>query len=328
MRRTSFGAMILVAACGAEPPDTNQEPPESSAAPIHLVSSFTAVGSSSRTARIIAPKLEEYFQRPVEIIYNEGGRGGDIGARMAAAASPDQLTLFVGTVGNISLLPNILSDYDLDPLQDFRPITQLTVTPDVLIAYAGLGINSVDELVAHAAESGNTLTYSHIAPLSIHRMEFLQLFDDLAIDGQNDASIRGSASAMEAVGSGVVDLAMTTAPYVAPLVEEGLVVPLVVANESRLPAFPDVPTMAEAGIAIPHGSWAGALVPAATSDEDVEHMFRALEIALTDPEVVAQIAALGMVAAPSSSPDAFEAYIAEETLRLGEVARKFDVVEN
>jgi tripartite-type tricarboxylate transporter receptor subunit TctC len=159
-------------------------------------------------------------------------------------------------------------------------------------------------------------------------MEFLQLFDDLGLDGANDESIRGSAAAMEAVSSGEVDLAMTTAPYVTPLVEQGFVIPLVVANETRLPSLPDVPTMAEAGIAIPHGSWAGALVPAATSDADVAAMFSALESALTNPEVVAQIADLGMVAAPSSSPESFSAYIEEETARLGGVARKFNVVEN
>jgi tripartite-type tricarboxylate transporter receptor subunit TctC len=328
MRIFVTGVFLLATACSTETPDTIELLPATDIEPIHLISSFTAVGSSSRTARIIAPKIEEYFQRPVEIIYNEGGRGGDIGARMAAAASPDQLTLFIGTVGNVALLPNILTSYELDPLEDFRPITQLTVTPDVLIAHAGLGIHSIDELVAYGTEKEGEISYSHIAPLSIHRMEFLQLFDDLGLNGENDASIRGSAAAMDAVGLGTVDLAMTTAPYVAPLVEQGLVVPLVVANESRLPSLPDVPTMMEAGIAIPHGSWAGALVPAATSDEDVAAMFSALEIALTDPDIVAQIANLGMLAAPSDSPESFTAYIREETERLGGVARKFNVVEN
>ena len=59
---------------------------------------------------------------------------------MAASADPGQLTLFVGTVGNVTLLPNILSSYNIDPLRDFRPVTQLTVTPDVLIVHAGIAI--------------------------------------------------------------------------------------------------------------------------------------------------------------------------------------------
>ncbi len=89
MAKFTFGTLLLLAGCSMEPQDTVRQP----------------------------PKLEEYFQRPVEIIYNEGGQGGDIGARMAASADPGQLTLFVGTVGNVTLLPNILSSYNIDPLR-------------------------------------------------------------------------------------------------------------------------------------------------------------------------------------------------------------------
>jgi tripartite-type tricarboxylate transporter receptor subunit TctC len=290
-----------------------------------VISSFGEFGSSSQTIRILAPSLEEYFQRPVEIHYSEVGKGGSIGPEIAARAPADQLTLFVGSVGNIALLPNILVSYAVDPLKDFHAITHLTVTPDVLIVNSGLGVNSLEELVAYANESAEPLRYSHIAQYSIHRMEFVEVLNALGVEAVNDDSIRGSARAMEAVANGSIDLAITTAPYVAPLVEVGSVVPLAVANESRLPAYPDVPTMAESGIPIEHGSWAGAFVPAATSPEDTEQMFRALQRALTDEDVVAQLAALGMVAAPSDSPDAFEAYIIEETERLGAVAKAYGI---
>ena len=86
-------------------------------------------------------------------------------------------------------------------------------------------------------------------------------------------------------------------------------------------------TMAESGIPIEHGSWAGAFVPAATSDADAEQMFRALQHALTDADVVARIAALGMVAAPSDSPEAFAMYITEETERLAAVAEAYGIRE-
>jgi tripartite-type tricarboxylate transporter receptor subunit TctC len=328
MDRSLFQVMIALAAVWLTIPVIAQQNTAASTEPVHIILSFTAVGSSSRTTQILAPKLEEYLNRPVELIYNEGGRGGDVGARRAAAADPGQLTLFIGTVGNVTLLPNISASYDLDPLVDFRPVTQLTVTPDVLIAHSGLGINSLEDLVAYASKSNEPISYSHIAPMSIHRMEFLQIFDDLGIDGSNDEAIRGSAAAMDAVGSGMVDLAMTTAPYVAPLVEQGLVVPLAVANETRLPAYPNVPTMVEAGIAIPHGSWAGALVPAATSDNDLREVFNALRRALTDPTIIAELAELGMTASPNLSPEEFAEYIAEESARLGAVARKFGVEED
>ena len=324
-----FVCALLLASCDAEVGvETPQGPVEEPASALHIIASFTEAGSSSQTIRILAPKLEAYLERPVEIHYNEGGRGGDIGSRMAAAAPAEQLTLFVGTVGNISLLPNILPSYTVEPLKDFRPVTQLTVTPDVLIANASLGVRYLEDLVIYADEQFEPLTYSHIAPFSIHRMEFLEILSALGIDARNDETIRGSAKAMAAVADGSIDLAMTTAPYVAPLVEQGSVVPLAVAHETRLPAYPTVPTMEELGIDIPHGSWSGAFVPAATPAMETEQIFRALERALNDNDVVAQLAELGMIAAPSASPAAFRAYIEEELSRLGAVAEAFNVSED
>jgi tripartite-type tricarboxylate transporter receptor subunit TctC len=312
---------LFLAACNAPVEE------EVVAEPIHIISSFGEAGSSAKTIRILAPKIEAHFQRPVEIHYNEGGKGGDIGARMAANAPADQTTLFVGTVGNIALLPNVLSSYEINPAEDFRAVTHLTATPDVLIANSGLGVSTLDELVAYAMEKGEPLSYSHIAPLSIHRMEFVEILNELGIEAINDESIRGSARAMEAVANGSIDLAMTTAPYVAPMVADGSVVPLAVAHETRLPVYPDVPTMVESGIAIEHGSWSGAFVPAAASAEEAQQMFEALETALNDAEVIAQLAELGMIAAPSASPEAFANYITEETARLGALAEAHNIRE-
>jgi tripartite-type tricarboxylate transporter receptor subunit TctC len=322
---------LFLTACGNDTSETIEVAEQVSITeekPIQFISSFTATGSSGKTARIIQPALENFYGRPVEIIYNQGGRGGDIGARLAASANPDTLTLFAGTVGNVALLPSVLSTYEIEPLKDFRAVSKLTDTPDVLIVHTGLGISNLAELVDYARTSGKTLSYSYIAPLSIHRMEFVQLLDDLGIEATVDASIRGSVAAMDAVSNGSIDLAMTTAPYVAPLVEQGAVVPLAVAHFNRLPAFPDVPTMVESGIDIAHGSWSGVLVPAATSDEDLQLTYNALRAALTDPSIIAQLAELGMVANPSASPEAFADYIAEETTRLENVARQFNIRED
>lgn len=104
--------------------------------------------------------------------------------------------------------------------------------------------------------------------------------------------------------------------------------PLAVANETRLAAWPDVPTMQEAGIPIPHGSWSGAFVPSSTSAENTEAVFRALERALSEDEVIAQLAELGMVAAPSASPAEFRSYIEAEQSRLGAVAQAYNISED
>jgi len=251
--------------------------------PMTFITTFRAEGSSSRTAQIITPKLEEHFGRPIELSFGQGARG-------ALGIPGDGSTIFISTVGTMALLPSIIADYDLDPLTDLRPVTLITETPDVLIAHSSLGINTIEELVGHAQQNPGALTYSYIAPRSIHRVEFSSLFAELGIEATPDVSFTGSVAAMEAIGNGDIDLVITTAPYVAPLVDSGSAVALAVAHHERIPLLPRVPTMAEIGVAsIPHGSWAGLFVPAGTSDEDVQKAFEAIEHATSDPDVAAAI---------------------------------------
>lgn len=284
-----------------------------------FLTTYPAVGSSSRTATIITPKLEEYLQRPIGIQY-------DAGVRAAVNAPADGGTIFISTIGNIALLPSISPSFDLDPLRDLRPVTRLTATPDVLIARSGLGINTLDELIAYSRQHPGALSYSHISPRSIHRVEFSALLYELGIDATLDESIRSSAPAMDAIANGTVDLVITTSPYVAPLVENRSAVALAVAHPTRIPLFPDVPTMLESGVtSVPHGSWAGLFVPAGTSDEHVGRIFEAVQFAMDDPAVVQQINQLGMEVSLNDSPEAFAAYIESESARLRRAAEDYQI---
>ena len=287
--------------------------------PMTFITTFRAEGSSSRTAQIITPKLEEYFGRSIELSFGQGARG-------ALGIPGDGSTIFISTVGTMALLPSIIADYDLDPLTDLRPVTLITETPDVLIAHSSLGIDTIEELVEHAQQNPGALTYSYIAPRSIHRVEFSSLFAELGIEATPDVSFTGSVAAMEAIANGDIDLVITTAPYVAPLVDSGSAVALAVAHHERIPLLPGVPTMAEIGVAsIPHGSWAGLFVPAGTSEEDVQKAFEAIEHATSDPDVAAAIGELGMVISLSESPADFAAFITAEGQRLQSAVERYDI---
>jgi tripartite-type tricarboxylate transporter receptor subunit TctC len=284
-----------------------------------FLTTYQAVGSSSRTATIITPKLEEYLGRSIQLEYGQG-------ARAALDVPGDGNTIFVSTVGNMALLPAVISDFDLDPLTDMRPVTLLTETPDVLIVNSSLGIETLDELIAYSKANPGELSYSHIAPRSIHRVEFASLLSELGIDATPDESIRGSAPAMEAVAEGRVDLVITTSPYVAPLVDSGAATALAVAHHERIPLLSGVPTMAESGVtSVPHGSWAGLFVPAGTSDDDLEQVFAAVEFAMSDPDVARQISDLGMVVSLSDSPQGFSDFITAEGARLKSSVERYEI---
>ena len=196
--------------------------------PIRILTTYPATGSSSTATTIIAPKLEEHLGR--EVVFDYG-----VGLQAGVAAPADERTIFVSTIGNMAMLPAILDSFGVDPLADLRPVTRITAVPDVLIAHSGLGIDTLDELLEYTSANPGELTYSHIAPRSIHRLEFAALLGELDIDVALDESVRGSAAAMEAVANGDVDLVITTSPYVSPLIRSGAAVPLVVVHPQRIP---------------------------------------------------------------------------------------------
>jgi tripartite-type tricarboxylate transporter receptor subunit TctC len=286
---------------------------------ITILTTYNANGFASRTLQIMEPALEDYFNQPVEIQYG-------VGTELAMSAPGDGATLYVSTIGNMALLPSISASFGIDPLTDLQPVTLLVAAPDVLVAHSGLGISTLDELITYSQEHPGELSYSHIAPRSIHRVEFAALLDELGIDAQLDESMRGAARAMEGVANGAIDLVITTSPYVTPLVESGSVVPLAVAHSTRMPFYPEVPTLIERGVsAVPHGSWAGVFVPATTSQEDVSRILGAVRYAIDDPSVVSQINELGMDASLSESPEAFVGFIKTEMIRLQKAAEEYRI---
>ena len=285
--------------------------------PILILTTYPATGSSSTATTIIAPKLEEYLGREVVLDYGVGLQAG-------VAAPADGRTVFVSTIGNMAMLPAILPTFGVDPLDDLRPVTRITAVPDVLIARAGLGIDTLDELLAYTRANPGELTYSHIAPRSIHRLEFAALLGELGIDVTLDESVRSSAPAMAAIANGSVDLVITTSPYVSPLIQSGAAVPLVVVHPQRMPMLPEIPTMLELGIeGMPSGSWGGFFAPAGSSDEFVREIFEAARFAMSDPEVIRAIEDHGMEVWPSDSPAEFEQFIRDEMTRLGDAAERF-----
>ena len=286
---------------------------------ISILTTYNANGFASRALQLMEPALENYFNRPVEIQFG-------VGTDEAVSAPGDGTVFYVSTIGNMALLPSISESFAIDPLTDLQPVTLLLAAPDVLVAHSGLGISTLDELISYSQERPGELTYSHIAPRSIHRVEFAALLDELGIDARLDESARGAARAMEGVANGGIDLVITTSPYVAPLVESGSVVPLAVAHPTRMPLYPEVPTLIERGVsAVPHGSWAGVFVPADTSQEDVIRILEAVRYATDDPSVVSQIKELGMDVSLSESPDGFAAFIEIEMARLQQAAERYGI---
>ncbi len=289
-----------------------------------FMTSHSAAGSSGVAAAIMAPRLEEYLGRPIEFKYSQG-------ALAAVGDAPDGNTMLMTTIGYTALHPVWRPNFELDPFTDLRPVTRLAVTPDVLIIRSGLGIDTMDELVAYAAEAGDPLSYFYIAPFSIHRVELAAIFSEFGIDNVAlDSSMRpGPVQALAAIEAGTLDLLVVTSPYVVPLLKSGVAKALTVIHRERTPIAPDAPTLLEQGVTtMPYGSWSAIFVPAGTSDKDANLIFEAIKFAVADPAVEKQINDLGMEIDLNQSPEEFVSFLKSEAKRLNFAVDKYGLRNN
>ena len=234
-----FALAAILTACsndsGTETHTDTMAEPQASA--FQILNAFSAVGSSSKTAQIIAPKLEQHLNQPVELLFSQGREAG-------IGAAADGNTIVMSTIGLTALLPAVLPDYPLDPFRDLRPITRTTQTPDLLVVRSDLGINSIEELVEYSNQNPGDLTYFHIAPTSIHRLEWAAFFGELGIEATLDESrSNGNDDAMAGIVDSSLDMMISTSPYMTGLIDSGDGVPLAVINPTRMPLFPNVPTL-------------------------------------------------------------------------------------
>ena len=286
-----------------------------------FLTSHTAIGSSGAAATIMKEKLEEFFGGSVEYRYSQGqfvGRG----------VEADGKTMIMSINGTMTLMPALVEDFEMNPFTDLRPITRATITPDPLLIRSSLGIETIEELVEYAAASDAPLTYSHIAPQSVHRVEMDSIFHEFGINNVvlNESIGMGARAALDGLESGDLDMVALTSPYAVPYIERGVANALVVVSPNRIAAAPDAPTLSEFGIPdMEYGSWAGIYVPAGTSDEDATRVYEAVKYALSDPKTVAKINALGLEVGLNASPDEFVEFLHDERARLRKVVEKYQI---
>ena len=289
--------------------------------PIRWILPFPPGGSSNEVAEFMRPVMEEMLGRSIEFDIITGGRGGSNGPIAAAAAGPDGYTMLMATIGNMALLPSILSDYEITPLEDLIPVTKVADTPDPLVAHSSLGVSTLDELIAAAKDRPGEITYNPINAASIHRLEFISLMNAAGID-LKEVDVEGGANgAIAAVENGDLDVLFMTAPRTLAPIADGRINGLAVASPRRAGALPDVPTFAELGYpALEIGSWMGLLMPAGSPDEAVSAIFDAATTALSDAGIVKKVAERGLDIDASASPAAFRGFVESETARLAGLA--------
>jgi tripartite-type tricarboxylate transporter receptor subunit TctC len=289
---------------------------------IRLVVPFTPGGSTDILARAIAPRLGAPGQTVV--VDNKPGAGGSIGADLVAKAEPDGLTLLMGHIGTLAVTPSLYPRLPYDPLKSFTPVAWVARVPNVLVVNAASDARTLRDLVARAKAQPGKLTYSSGGNGSAAHIAFEALKLRTGLFASH-IPYRGTAPSVSDLIANQVDATFTGSPAVLPHIRSGRLRALAVSSSARLPALPDVPTVAESGYpGFEADQWYGVVAPAGTPADVVARLNAAINQALQAPEVMQQMVGEGATPMPGT-PQAFGALIAREIPRWREVIKAGNV---
>ena len=218
--------------------------------PVKIVVPFAPAGPTDVIARIVADKLSANLGKQF-YVENRAGAGGNTGTGQVATSPPDGYTLIVVSTGFV-VNPSLFAKVPYDPIKDFAPISNIAVSPNVMTVHPSVPAKTVKELVELV--KANPGKYSFAAPgagstphLSGEIFRISQGIDMVTVQ------FTGAGPAIQNTVGGHTPIAFTALPPAAPQVKEGKLRALVVTSEKRAPGFPDVPTVAEAGLRRPGG---------------------------------------------------------------------------
>lgn len=283
--------------------------------PVRWIVPFPAGGPLDISARVIAQHMN--LGQPV-VVENKPGAGGNVGAIVVAQAEPDGHTILMGAVSTHAINPHLYRSLGYDPHAQLAPITQVLQVPNILVLNVDLPPKSVGELIAYAKERPGKLNVGSGSNGSIGHLS-AELFKKLAGIDWVHVPYAGGAPAMNALIAGETQLMFDNLASALPQVKAGKVRALAVTTSKRSSHVPDLPTVAEAGLAgFDMATWWGAFAPAGTPKATIDKLQSEITRAMKAPEVQERLAAMGATAI-ADTPAEFAAFIKAEHAKYGPV---------
>ena len=286
--------------------------------PVKVVVPFAAGGVADITARVLAQKMSETIGQQV-LVENRPSAGGIVASDAVAKAEADGYTLLLISNGN-AVSATLFKSLPYDTVKDFAPVSTAGFFDIVLLANADSKIKSVSDLLAYAKANPNKL---NIGTINIGSTQHLsaELFRSMAgVDAQT-VPFKGTPAVITALRSDDVQVAFEILAPVLSQIKAGAVRPLAIASTRRFPGLPNVPTVAESGVAgYQASSWNGIAAPAKTPKPVIDRLNREVNAAVASPDVHKRLEDLGVVAR-ASTPEALR------DLLVAEIAKWRAVIE-
>ena len=281
--------------------------------PIRVLVGFPPGGATDILARILAAHLAPSWGQQV-VVDNRGGATGTLAASIAAKATPDGYTLMMVPSGPFTISVSTYEKLPYDAVKDFAAISLLAWVTNALVIHQASPVQTLQDLIRLAKEKPGQLTNGSSGSGSLHHLAG-EVFKRLTGTNTVHVPFKGGGPMLVAVAANEVTFAFASVPSAMPLIHAKRIRPLVVTSQKRLPALPDVPTIAEAGVPLPAGlemrEWYGMLAPARTPQAIVDKLNAEMVKIFRRPDVQTRLSEMGAELA-GSSPKELAAQIASD----------------
>jgi len=307
---------LALALCAIQAPGFAQTFPSR---PVTLVVPFPPGGGTDTGGRVIAEQLGRRWGQPV-IVENKGGAAGQIGADFVAKSRPDGYTLLLGNIGTQAINPLLYPKLPYDADKAFAPVSLVAELPLAMMVNPSVPAKTAAEFIALAKARPGQMSYSSSGAGGAPHLA-AEMFKDQTGAFILHVPYRGGGPAIADLLAGHVQLSFMTVLEASGHIKAGKLRALAVTGDKRVPAFPEVPTLAES---VAPGfnaiSWIGLLAPAGTPPEVVEKIAADLRVVLADESVKARFVGLGGVPR-ATSPQEFARLIDDDKRRYAQVIR-------
>lgn len=287
---------------------------------ITLVVPYPAGGTTDLLGRLVADQFKKGLGATV-VVENKPGAGTTLGASQVAKAQPDGYRLLMATSTTLAINKTLYKELPYDPVADFTPIALVAAVPFALIVGPSLPVNSLGEFIAYAKSKPGQLLYGSAGNGSPHHLgaEMLKTMAGLDI---KHVPYRGSVPAMQDIIAGQLPLMIIDLQPALPHIRDGKLKALGVTTTKRVAAAPDIPTLAEAGLAgFELIAWQGVVAPAGVPRQIVDQLAAEIAKLVSSPDMRARLVEIALEPLAGSTPDSFAAYVKSEVDRWAPIVK-------
>ena len=287
--------------------------------PVRVLVPFSPGGTSDIVARLVSAKLSEELGQQF-VIDNRGGAGGTIATAMVAKAPPDGYLILAGHQG-VAFNATLYAKLPYDTARELLPLAMIGPTPNVLVTTNAFAPRTVPEFLALAREKPGGVTYGSGGVGSAAHLA-MELFESLTQTRLTHIPYKGAGPALGDLVAGQIQAMIVTLPAAVGYIKGGKLKAIATSGAKRTPAMPELPTIAEGGVAgYEYAPWYGWFVPAGTPRPIVERLNQAINKAISAPALKEQFTTLGLEPEPMT-PEKFAEIFASDIARWGGIIRR------